>query len=365
MNPFFLILILFASVVYLLISDYKKHSGFKKQLILILAVFHFSLTYFFYKFSLESFKDSYRLFINYDRLSLELFFNDFKIKTLSKFFMTSIAFVAKKVGFNYLTLCYYFSFISFLGFREILNKISLEKNKNLAGKLIIYFLIFMPSIHFWTSGFSKEAITFFILILILFTKRLEKKNLIKLIVLLSILFSVRFYIFFIVLYGILCEFFIKSVKTSIINKKKLFYSLIFLLVLTFLLISEIYLGEFLERLNVYSIKNGMTSIPINESNYFERMIMLLFRPLFYDSINIRTFLISFENLFFIVLIFSFLTKSKKNTKNFIISNTYVLIVIISCVVFYSFYMYNMGLANRMKTMFMPYLLYLLILRNEE
>ena len=135
--------------------------------------------------------------------------------------------------------------------------------------------------------------------------------------------------------------------------------------MTFLLISEIYLGEFLERLNVYSIKNGMTSIPINESNYFERMIMLLFRPLFYDSINIRTFLISFENLFFIVLIFSFLTKSKKNTKNFIISNTYVLIVIISCVVFYSFYMYNMGLANRMKTMFMPYLLYLLILRNEE
>ena len=85
MNPFFLILILFASVVCLLISDYKKHSGFKKQLILILAVFHFSLTYFFYKFSLESFKDSYRLFINYDRLSLELFFNDFKIKTLSKF----------------------------------------------------------------------------------------------------------------------------------------------------------------------------------------------------------------------------------------------------------------------------------------
>ena len=53
----------------------------------------------------------------------------------------------------------------------------------------------------------------------------------------------------------------------------------------------------------YIGSSGNSSIPITQTNYFERFFMVLFRPLFYDSYNIFQHIVSLENLLFIFMYF--------------------------------------------------------------
>ncbi|WP_181256145.1 hypothetical protein [Mesoflavibacter zeaxanthinifaciens] len=164
--------------------------------------------------------------------------------------------------------------------------------------------------------------------------------------------------------SLLLTFYLFSKKTRLYKIKLALFSLVFFIcslpiLKTFLKIETISIKAITNvfaKINSYSLDHGNSSIPIETTNYLERMNMVLFRPLFLDAkSSLVYYIISFENLFFLIttILFLYLLFRKKtylNQISFFLLSTSLLIIL-----FLSLYMYNLGLASRMKVMFIPYL----------
>ena len=114
-----------------------------------------------------------------------------------------------------------------------------------------------------------------------------------------------------------------------------------------------------EKIITYSSNNGNSSIDLLNSNYFERFFLVLFRPFFFDSKTLFQFFVSIENFVLAIIIIIFAYKIYYLKLKFSLIDKHIrfaLLFSIMCILFYSIYMYNLGLASRMRVMFLPFLL---------
>ena len=113
----------------------------------------------------------------------------------------------------------------------------------------------------------------------------------------------------------------------------------------------------------YSKNFGGSSIELENTTYFGRLFLVLFRPLFYDASNFYQYVISFENLILFLFILKFLKDVFVNTGmlKYVKNQVFLFLLVILSILFYSIYMYNLGLASRMRVMFVPFLFLFLFL----
>ena len=283
-------------------------------------------------------------------------FGLFKIGSRSMSFMI---YPFTKFGFSYFDIALLFSVISLKGYFIYLNLL-LTKIKPLGiyHFLLVAFFCY-PSLHIWTTSLYKESLLFTLMAIILKQLWSIKPFNYKLLISILIITLIRPYISLILILSIIIIYYkiiIKEYKVASL----LLLSLITIIAVKFLNILN--LSSFkdnFDKIITYSINNGNSSIDLLNSNYLERFFLVLFRPLFFDSKTLFQFFVSIENFGFAIVLMIFTYKIYYLKPKFRLIDKHIrftLLFSITCILFYSIYMYNLGLASRMRVMFIPFLL---------
>ncbi|WP_452603025.1 hypothetical protein [Pontimicrobium sp. MEBiC06410] len=232
-------------------------------------------------------------------------------------------------------------------------------------KIIIALFFMVPSIHFWTGSISKEAIIFSLMAIIFI--RVNTKNVNSWILFFSVLLIlfVRPYLA-ILLIAPLVLLYYKSFNR--LSKIIIVFFIVFAIpiLIRFLRIKNVdSFYENYQKIVIYAQNYGGSSINLLESNYFERLILVLFRPFFIDAKTTMQYFVSFENFIWLIMFFCIILLLKHFKEGFKYKVfKFLIIYLISIVGFYGIYMYNLGLASRMRVLFIPYtIIFLLILIN--
>jgi len=346
------------TVFFLIKREFKifKNSVFFKSVLVGSAVMHFAMTLLQYYLSLSGNFDS-KVF--YQRaLDAENITSLFKIGSRSiSFFIYPLV----KIGVDFISISFIYSLIGFIGY-VIYLRLSYELSiKNKFSRVILLIFFLFPSIHFWTGSLTKESILFTLLVIIY--REIKIKNTLTITVLVCLLLTlfIRPYIALISLFLLIIFYFNRfSKKTKIISCGLLAIS--GYLLLKFLKITSLSsISKNYEYIIDYASRSGNSSIDLANSNYIERMVLTLFRPLFFDAKTFNHFIVSVENLFWLFIVV-LLFWNFRLLKNILLkkSNLYLVSFVVSTMAFFSIYMYNLGLANRMRVMFIPYTVLILL-----
>lgn len=327
-------------------------------LITILFFWHtlFSIAYFWY--TLSNSADA----MKYYRLSLgEQFF----FYPGSKFVYFITSFFSKGIDANYLNTTLFYNLIGSLGL--VFLYLSL---KDLFKYLPRYwlFILFIPSMSFWSAGLGKDSISFFSICLFLYSIASSKKMALLLPIAFFLMFMVRPHIALLILVSYIIYFIIKA-KIHIVFKIS---TLPIIAIAVFLSIGFVqqYVGledSSLDSMSEYIDKRqgsnlgGGSSLDIASMSYPMQMFTYVFRPLPFEAHSAVALVTSLENTILLFLFIYILFKSKFNLRPFIQDKNLWLFtyVFLTCTIL-AMTTANLGIATRQKWMFMPVLLYLLI-----
>lgn len=324
--------------------------------VLLMLVIHVFASILNYKLNLASKLDSYNFY--FKALHAHSIIDLFNPGTR---FISFLIYPFVNLGIDYLALSFLFSLIGLVGLFKITK---LFFPLDTALKKIGVFIMLFPSLHFWTSGLTKESLLIFFMALILEEIFKNKILSIKIFICLCFILFIRPYLFIIILLGLTVKFLMSenfSVKKTIMSITSLIIlSLLSIPIFKFFLNFKSYNIEEIEKLfykiNLYSVETGSSSFSLENTNYFERFFIVLFRPLFFDSTNFYQFIISIENCSVLFFIFFIIYKTTRNKIKVNSNILYLLITSVLVVLFLSIYMYNLGLASRMRVMFLPFLI---------
>jgi hypothetical protein len=295
--------------------------------------------------------------------------------------MSVLVFPFAKIGVNYFALSFLAASLSFKIFLDYFEYV-LELYSNRKSKILLILTLFFltPSLHYWTAGLSKEALIVYFMGIIFFEIINNKFFSLSFIISLAFILFIRPYLFAIIIFSYGLHILYSKKYSKKLKRNALIFTIfgvwfIIPILKQFLKIESINLYFFnikYDSLISYSTNSGFSSIDFKNSNYLERVFLILFRPLFYDAKTFFQYLISLENLLFLMLVIKFVYDFLKSNLRLILrKELFVFSTSIILILFYSIYMYNLGLASRMRCMFMPYLYIFIILsyyrstNNEE
>lgn len=353
---------LLVSYIIVLAVKYANKYNLNKLIVLLLVGYHYIITFILAILGEGQRSDSNTYFTN--TLNSTHWFSEFGISTtFIEFLIYPLIHFFK---FNYLSISLVFSSFGFFGFLILYQLInSIETKIKLFGIDIIILILMIPSYHIWMSSIGKDCLVFFLSLLII--NDLTKKKIFTTtsFCILILLTFIRPYIGVFTVIAIAITFFINGMYTI----KRIFIFFLFVIfgvfasfqIFSYLNIDITTFFEYkLNWLSRYSNtrKEGSFIDPLN-MNIIEKIFSYLYRPFFYDAKGITQILVSIENLFFLLLTIKFLSIYKyKYLKESFISK----VIFFYCIIFLlvqSYFIYNLGLANRQKYMLFPFFLYLL------
>jgi len=331
----------------------------------------FSLLYYLYALSNTADANGY-----YNKaIAQNDLFTVFESGTNSIVFIST--FFVKYLYFNKLSLFFLFGLFGYIGFIYLIKMIDINKIKIL-GIPATYIILLLPGFHFWTSALGKDSIVFMTIMISFYSIQNLKKNLILLIFSFTILTFVRPHLGLIVLLAVLLSFILTNPAKIKFSQFIMFIMIIILIIIllpffqNFLNLDSFDLNNIIKRTEYYNEQGAMSvdniSSYIDVSNYSlpNKMFAYLFRPLFYDAHSILQFIISFENLFILVLFFKWLIFIRFNIiswyKKLILTDRILFFYVILGWVILASSMYNLGLASRQKYMLLP-IVFILINKN--
>ena len=258
------------------------------------------------------------------------------------------------------------SFLPFLFFLKIIQELKVYENSKINYYLLISFL-FLPSLHFWISGYSKDTISFIVIFFIsyLYITRVDcqlpqvsnKLFIILLFSLIILLYSIRPHLALLMTTSSAIYYFC-SKKYSVFNYKFIL-TLGLGLPIIYFLFTEVF-GNTLNYENITRIINMYrnldepnTGSQINlDTNIVFKFILYLFAPniFFIQSLNLQNIIVIIENTF---LIFFFLKLFKFRLCNIksVLFNLVMLILFFAAMTLITS---NLGISNRQKWMvFLP------------
>lgn len=266
---------------------------------------------------------------------------------------------------SYLNTTLQYNFVGTLGL--VLLYLSLKKYfKEFSWYWV--FILFIPSMSFWSAGLGKDAISFFATCLFLYAVSTSKKSLLLLGIALFLMFMVRPHIAFVILVSYVIYFIIKS-KVYFIFK---FFLLPAIGAGIFLSIGFVQQYVGLEEASLSSVgsyiderqglnSQGGSSLDISSMSYPMKMFTYIFRPLPFEAHSAVALVTSLENTILLLLFLYIVFKTKFNFRSFVQDKNLWLLsyVFLTCTIL-AMTTANLGIAARQKWMFMPVLIYLLI-----
>lgn len=291
-----------------------------------------------------------------------------EILTLSpgtSFVIYLTSFFSKILSINYLNTTLTYSNLGALGM--VFLYLSLKKTFLVINRYWM-FILFLPSMSFWSAGLGKDSISFMAVCLFLYgvTTSNNKKILISFGFL--AMFMVRPHIAFIMLVSFIV-FFIVNSKVNVLIKALMLPIIISGSIIA-LQFTQQYVGlgdvslnsldSYVGQRQGYNLEGG-SSLDIASMSYPMQMFTYIFRPLPFEAHSIVSLITSIENTILLLLFTYIFLKSKFNFRPFIQdTNLWLLIYVFFTCSILALTTANLGIATRQKWMFMPVLIYLLI-----
>jgi hypothetical protein len=266
-----------------------------------------------------------------------------------------------------------YALLGYIGF-IYLYRLFKEIFKNYSGLFLIKIyrvpifplLLFLPNLHFWSSGIGKDSILFFCIIVFIYSLFNVRKRFGPLLLSLILSLLVRPHITLILLITF-------SIGYLIDGELKLYQKIVVVLLLTIGFVSMFgYVVQFIqiESLEISSVQEFVrtsasnlskertgSGVDISRYPFPYKVFTFLYRPLFFDINGVFAILSSFENL--ILLLFSWTTLINKPFQafkkgNFILKG--MVIFFLTGTISFSLVLGNLGIMLRQKNMFIPSLL---------
>lgn len=354
-------------ITFLLFALIAKHKEVKVYIIFSIFLFHSILCFFFYIYTLYNVSDAstYYFFSLYDYNCSSYFENRFGYKNTLSFVN-----LLQKLGLNYLGVFIVFNFIGSIGiiFLYLSLKIINFSNERYVNYLI-YFIIFFPSLHFWSSGIGKDAIVF-CFTTIIFYLFLNKKSYFYILLCILTIFLVRPYCAILITLALLVHYLYINQNTL---RNKLIVSVFFLFIIISFnqyFLNLIYFSEIFNFKNIIQYINNQRSYlqtdsqNLNIINIFYEPIIYLFKPIILNTKSNLLLISSVENIILLLIsIYIFSKINLKNLYNLIIKKNifffcYFLLILIPL----SLTTLNYGLIVRLKIMILvPYFILLTLI----
>lgn len=331
---------------------------------LALMVLHIAATFWYFRYVQFNIADTYFYYYtpaNFAHVG-------FGIGTV--FVVRATQFLKTTLGATYLDCFMMFQAFGFWGlmimmrlFQEILAKTHSE------ASVLPMYLLFLPSIHFWTSAIGKDAPLFFAVCLCTWAVMNLSSRLVPFGVGLLVMVLFRAHIAMITVVAL-------AVAALMHGRMTIGRKVMLLIVLvggagvlvnavnSSLTIDVTSAGSvsnfFTERDNIAATASGGTSI--GNAAFPIRLFTLLFRPLFIDAGGLLGFVPSMENVGSLAL-FTFLIIQRKTLRNLyqrVFFVRYALAMAIILILLLALINYNVGLGLRQRVMIMPPLFALLV-----
>lgn len=356
-------LILFLSItiyIYFITNSYfGSQSNSQKRIVALLFLVHFSAMVFAYSSNIVD------AVVFYDRAAnanswISLF-------GLGTTFMSFLIYPLVKLGVSMFVLFFLFATISYHTFLMYLNNMSnnYEGSTKVVGIPMTQLFFLLPSLHYWSGFLGKDVLVFFFLTFLLF--EIKKKSKLTFLhgIVIVLLLLLRPHVFLATFVAFLIYYIFqnRTVKIKTLLLMFVFVCISIPIVMHFVNIDGFAYKNFSDKwdeIQAYASQGG-SGINLMDTNYLGRIWLLLFRPLYYDASTFYQYVISAENSAVVLLFLWGIIYLKYKKKEIIIAGDVKLAMFVGCsiLLMIAFYIYNLGLASRMRLMFMPMFFYAL------
>lgn len=348
---------------------FKKLNQGDRRTLRVLYLYHLFFSCLFYYIILDEGGDATVYWFHRSEVSFLQFIDVieiFKIKQATGFMMLINYFPAQVLELSFFTGCIIYGFLGYIGIllfylviKENVPSLNALKKKRIFNLPIFPMLLFLPNVHFWTSGIGKDTLLFLCVALFTYSTFNLSKRFIYMIMAVIISIIVRPHILAFMLlgfgFGYLFNPKLKGYQKFILILIFIgSFAMMFNYLLNFVNL-ESFDSESIESFTDQSTKNlnkGGSAVDMQNYPYPLKVFTFLYRPLFIDSPNVLGIFSSFENLALISLSLSIFKKGFiKDFKkaNHVIKGIFFIFLLGALT--FPLLLTNMGIMLRQKTPF--------------
>jgi hypothetical protein len=341
-----------------------------------LFFYHLLLSFAYYGYVLSNPSDS---LYYYQKVMM-----DYRGDSWGDFYGTSTTFIEfvgypfiKYFGFSYEAVMALFSFLGFLGFIYfyIFFKENIRFQHSLFGFDLVKIIFFLPNLHFWSSSFGKGSIIFLGIALLFYGISQIRRRYVAVIIGGLIIYHVRPHIMLVMLVsGVIgLAFSHKGLSVAwrfvFLAGASVAFFFIYQDVLTLVGISEEeFLAEGLDLTHrATELSKATSGVDITAYGLPFQVLTFLYRPLFFDAPGLLGFIISFENLFYILITLKLITSMRSITflfrGSFLVKSAFLSFITISIAL--AQISGNLGLAMRQKSQVMILFMFVVVAFLDE
>jgi hypothetical protein len=278
----------------------------------------------------------------------------------------------KFLSFSYEAVMILFAYFGYLGFvffyRLFLQQITFPIK--IFGFNAIYFVLFLPNFHFWTSSLGKGSVIFLGTGILFFGLGNIRSRLLYVFLGALISYHVRPHVLFVILVSSFVAYTFSSRNQSIAIR--VFIVLVAMFFIGFLYQDVLSLtglddenilsqdGSISERAS--DLSRAGSGVDLSNYNFFQKIFTFLFRPLFFDAPGMLGIFVSIENVIYLILAIKLL---KIGVVRFIINSNYIvksaLLSFFLVSIFLAQISSNLGLAIRQKSQVMILFMYVILM----
>jgi len=333
--------------------------------------YHLLLTLIYFAYIATAHSDS--------RSYYEKVITDFRGDTWMSFYGTSTRFIEwvaypfiRYIGFSYEASMMLFSFMGFVGFLYfyIFFKENIRFKHYLWGYDLLTLTFFLPNLHFWSSSLGKGSIIFMGIGLFFYGVSNIRARIIPLVLGALVIYHVRPHIMLILLVSCAIGFIFSSKGVSM-TMRILFLAVstaafffIFKDVLTMVGVDQDELltqGVDLSR-RAKKLSSATSGVDISQYSFPMKLFTFVFRPLFVDAPGVLGIIVSFENLFYLVITYKIIGNVRGwkflATGNFLAKSALFSFLTVSAAL--AQISGNLGLAMRQKSQVMILLIFVVL-----
>lgn len=366
-----LLIILTALLSLYMIGQLKRKYPFLNVSFLTrLYFFHLFLAIVYYTYALFNASDSIGYFLKIQ--------NDFSNEGWFSYYGTSTTFIQfvvypfiKFIGFSYEACMVLFAFFGYLGFLYfyIFFKEHIKFKHKMFGVDLVTLIFFLPNLHFWSSSLGKGSIIFMGIGLFFFGISNIRSRWVAILVGGFIIYHVRPHIMLVMLVSSAIGFMFTTkgvplpVRLLFLVGVSIAFYFIYGDVLTLVGIDEeAFISQGLD-LTHRAVELTKTSSGVDITSYSlpVQVFTFLYRPLFFDAPGILGLIVSFENVFYLLITIRIMSTAGIRfliTSNFLVKTAFFSFLTVSVAL--AQISGNLGLAIRQKSQVMILFLFVVI-----
>lgn len=366
-----IILILTGIIAFSMIGALKRKYPFiDDSLLRNLFFFHVLLAVVYYLYAIFNPSDSIGY---YSRI-----LNNFKGESWMSYYGTSTTFVAfvgypfiKFFNFSYEACMALFAFFGYVGFLYfyIFLKEHIRFKHTFLGVNLLTLILFLPNLHFWSSSFGKGSIIFMGIGLFFFGISKISTRWVAILIGGFIIYHVRPHIMLVILISSAIGFMFttKGVSLSLrilflVGVSVAFYFIYSDVLLLVGIDEEEFLSQGLDLTHrATELTKATSGVDITSYSLPMQVFTFLYRPLFFDAPGMLGLIVSFENVFYLLItlkIFNLKGLRFLITSNFLVKTAFFSFLTVTIAL--AQIAGNLGLAMRQKSQVMILFLFVII-----